>query len=141
MLLLFIIKVQFLVLTMPLIKVCTLNNCMIRPICPTCSARPVAVNRYVNEQVYYRKQCDPCLRIGKKLKPLPPAWAKAGYKKKDKCDVCGFKAKTARQMFVFHIDGNLKNTNWANLKTLCANCQIELVNRVSWKQAPIVPDF
>jgi hypothetical protein len=114
---------------------------MNRPICPKCNSRPVAINRYVGEQVYYRKHCDACLRIGKNLKPLPPAWARAGYKKKDKCEVCGFKAKTVKQLFVFHVDGNLKNTNWTNLKTICANCQIELINRVAWKPSPIVPDF
>jgi hypothetical protein len=114
---------------------------MNRPICPSCGARPVAINCYTKNKTYYRKQCDACLRIGKKLKPLPPAWAKAGYKKKEKCDVCGFKAKSARHLFVFHVDGNLKNTNWINLKTVCANCQIELVAKVSWKPAVIVPDF
>jgi hypothetical protein len=114
---------------------------MTRPICPTCNARPVAVNRHVGEKIYYRKQCDACLRIGIKLRPLPPAWAKTGYKKKERCEQCSFKAKSVNQLFVFHIDGNLKNTNWANLKTICANCQIELINRVAWKPAPIVPDF
>jgi hypothetical protein len=56
--------------------------------------------------------------------------------------MCNFKAKTFRQLFVYHVDGNLKNVNWLNLKTVCANCRIELDGtRVSWKPSPIVPDF
>jgi hypothetical protein len=85
-----------------------------------------------------------CIRKGKKLKSQPPAWVKTGYKKPACCEMCGFKAKhPTRQLFVFHIDGNLKNNNWHNLKTVCANCQIELaVNRLTaWKPAKIVPDF
>jgi hypothetical protein len=114
-----------------------------RPICPTCNARPVAINCHSDEKVYYRKQCDACLRIGKKLKAKPPAWAQSGYKKKDRCEMCNFKAKLpTKQLFVYHVDGNLKNTNSFNLKTICANCQCELAGgKMPWKPAPIVPDF
>ena len=56
--------------------------------------------------------------------------------------MCNFKAKSFRQLFVWHVDGNLKNVAWTNLKTVCANCQIELASlRVPWKPAPILPDF
>jgi hypothetical protein len=113
-----------------------------RPICPTCNTRPVAIN-YLKEGVtHYRKQCDSCLRKGKKLKPKPPAWAKAGYTKKSVCEKCNFKAKLSQQMFVFHIDGNLANVDWMNLKTVCNNCRTELLNsKTSWKQSPLTPDF
>lgn len=76
------------------------------------------------------------------MKPQPPAWSRSGYKKKDRCEMCNFKSKTPRQMFVYHVDGNLKNTNWPNLKTICANCKIELTgSRLPWRPAPLVPDF
>ena len=115
---------------------------MTRPLCPTCNARPVAVNCHHGDTTYYRRQCDACLRIGKKLKPKPPAWAQSGYKKKERCELCNFKAKHVKQLFVYHVDGNLKNTNAFNLKTVCANCTIELASaRMPWRQAPLVPDF
>jgi hypothetical protein len=114
-----------------------------RNLCPTCLANPVAINYIRDGVTHYRSKCSACIRKGKKLKPTPPLWAKSGYKKLERCEVCNFKAKyPTKQLFVFHVDGNLKNTNWHNLKTVCANCRIELDNnRVPWKQAAIVPDF
>jgi len=116
---------------------------MIRPICPVCSENYVAINYKRGGMLHYRTKCAACIRKGKKLKPQAPAWAKSGYKKAERCEVCNFKAKIpTKQLFVYHVDGNLKNNNWHNLKTICANCRIELaVSRVSWKPAPIVPDF
>lgn len=113
-----------------------------RPICPTCNSRPVAIN-YIKEGVtHYRKQCDSCLRKGKKLKPKAPAWVLSGYKKKTNCEKCGFVAKVPDQLRVFYLDGKLKNNNWANLRTICANCAIEVsASRLPWKPSPIVPDF
>jgi hypothetical protein len=113
-----------------------------RPICPTCNTRPVAVN-YIKEGVtHYRKQCDSCLRKGKKLKPKRPAWALSGYKKKPQCEKCGFSAKHPDQLQVFHLDGKLNNTNWTNLKTICANCAIEVSkSKLPWKTSTILPDF
>lgn len=113
-----------------------------RNLCPTCEDRLVAVNRHVGERVYYRKQCDTCLRKGKKLRPKPPAWAKAGYTKKLVCEKCNFKAKLPQQMFVFHIDGNLANVDRINLKSVCANCRTELMNsKTTWRPGAITPDF
>ena len=117
--------------------------CMLkRDLCPSCNENLVAVN-YIREGVtHYRNMCAACVRKGKKLKPQAPAWAKSGYKKKDRCEMCNFKSKTPKQMFVYHVDGNLKNNNWINLKTVCANCKIEVQgSRLPWKPAPLVPDF
>jgi hypothetical protein len=113
-----------------------------RDLCPICLEDLVAIN-YIRDGVrHYRNSCNSCIRKGKKLKAQQPAWVKTGYKKPDRCEVCNFKAKTPKQLFVYHLDGNLKNTNWINLKTICANCRIELLGkRVSWKPAPIEPDF
>jgi hypothetical protein len=115
-----------------------------RDLCPICTVNLVAINYIGEDSAYhYRNSCTSCIRKKRKLKPEAPSWAKAGYKKKDTCELCNFKAKTARQMFVYYVDGNLKNANWLNLKTVCANCQIELAatKKVAWKPAPIVPDF
>ena len=126
--------------TLPLITVW--GKYSMRNLCPTCENRLVAVNKHVGDRIYYRKQCDACLRKGKKLRPKPAAWAKAGYTKKLVCEKCSFKAKMEQQMFVFHLDGNLKNTDWLNLKTVCANCRTELLNsKTGWKQSPLTPDF
>jgi hypothetical protein len=43
---------------------------------------------------------------------------------------------------VFHIDGNLNNCKFNNLKTVCANCQRSLhLEGIRWKQGDLVPDF
>jgi hypothetical protein len=124
-------------------KIYQVNNCMTsRDLCPTCRERAVAIN-YIREGVtHYRKYCAACIRIGRKLKPEPPAWQKAGYKKKLTCEKCGFKAKLPEQLNVFYVDGNLKNNNHFNLKTVCLNCQPEVYkSRLAWKVAPLTPDF
>ena len=113
-----------------------------RDLCPVCHENLVAVN-YVRDGIrHYRNSCTSCIRKGRKLKPIPPAWQKSGYKKKERCEMCNFKAKTLKQLFVYYVDGNLRNNNWLNLKTVCANCRIEIAGtRLPWKAAPIVPDF
>jgi len=121
----------------------SLNKYMLkRDLCPVCSNNPVAVN-YIREGVtHYRNSCSSCIRKGRKLKPQRPNWILSGYKKKDRCEMCNFKAKTTKQLFVYHVDGNLKNTNGFNLKTICANCRIELSgSNLPWKASPITPDF
>lgn len=138
----FIVRWEFWVVRLPFGKVLAINSCM-RPLCPTCNERPVAVN-YVREDVtHYRKQCDSCLRKGRKLKPLPPKWVKSGYRKKPNCEVCGFTARIDKQLAVFHVDGNLKNVDRMNLKTVCLNCAQEVMSsrKVPWKPASVEPDF
>jgi len=113
-----------------------------RELCPSCHTNPVAVNYKRDGITHYRKLCSSCIRKGKKLKPNPPAWQRSGYKKTDRCEKCNFKFTLASQSIVFHVDGNLKNNNWTNLKTICLNCQQEVFkSRLGWKPATIVPDF
>jgi formate dehydrogenase maturation protein FdhE len=113
-----------------------------RELCPVCGNNPVAINYVKNHVTHYRASCSACLRKGKKLKPLPPPWAKSGYKKKPQCEKCGFKFRLTEQSNVFYVDGNLKNNNWVNLKTVCLNCQREVYkSQMGWKAGPIVPDF
>ena len=58
------------------------------------------------------------------------------------CEKCGFKAVSEKQMTVFYVDGDMKNNNWHNLKTVCANCAIAISTKdVEWKEDPIRPDF
>ena len=69
-------------------------------------------------------------------------WEKSGYKKKPTCDICGFKAVYHTQLTVFHIDGDLKNTQFSNLRTICLNC-VEVVKRkdVNWKRGDLQVDY
>jgi len=114
-----------------------------RPICPICNQRPAAVNYYKEGVVHYRKLCDRCSRKGKKYKPIPPAWVRSGYHRKDRCDRCGWRAKYPdKQIAVFYIDGNLKNNNHFNLRSVCLNCRVEIAqSKLPWKEAEIKPDF
>lgn len=98
---------------------------------------------YIRDGVrHYRNNCAACARKGRKLKNEPTAWQKSGYKKKPQCERCGFKIKFPEQSNVFYVDGNLRNNNWLNLKTVCLNCQQEVYKSLlSWKAGPIKPDF
>ena len=43
---------------------------------------------------------------------------------------------------VFYIDGNLKHNDWSNLRSVCANCRIELNSaKTTWRESPLTPDF
>ena len=113
-----------------------------RDLCPVCHNNPVSINYIRDDVTHYRNTCSACNRKKKKLKPVPPPWVKSGYKKKPQCERCGFKMKHSEQSNVFYVDGNLKNNNWLNLKTVCLNCQQEVYkSRLAWKAGPIVPDF
>lgn len=112
-----------------------------RPICKICSKKPVAVNYKRNSITYYRTRCDSCIRKGKKLPTPKPNWLLSGYKKKSQCEKCGFTSSLKEHFFVFHLDGNMNNTNNANLKTICANCQIEIAkSNLGWARGDLVPD-
>lgn len=115
-----------------------------RKICPVCNKSPVAIN-YKDKlgNTHYRSLCSPCIHGKKKIKTPVPLWYKTGYRKKANCEKCGFKAKYPEdQLRVFYLDGNLQNTSWSNLKTICLNCQQEIFKmRLPWKPATIVPDF
>jgi hypothetical protein len=113
-----------------------------RKLCPGCHGRPVAINYIRKSKVYYRSLCSHCLRKGKRLKNQPPLWFKSGYRKKDLCEHCKFKAKFPKeQLTVFHVDGDLKNVSWLNLKTVCLNCAVEISrSTLPWRRADLEPD-
>jgi hypothetical protein len=52
-----------------------------------------------------------------------------------------FNSLFTSQITVFHVDGNLENTNHTNLRSVCLNC-IEVIKRkeVNWKRGDLVVD-
>jgi len=113
-----------------------------RLLCTVCGKKPCAVNYKRRDKTYYRTRCDSCIRKNRGLLVPKPRWLEEGYKKKPHCEKCGFKAKYKEQLFVYHIDGNLNNAKQQNLKTVCANCQIEIAREgLGWRQGDLVPDF
>jgi hypothetical protein len=112
-----------------------------RPICQACNQRPCAVN-YIREDVtHYRSRCETCQRKNKGIKPREPRWKSAGYKKKPACDRCGFRARFASQLLVYHIDGDLNNATLKNLRTVCRNCVEEIARtEVTWRVGDLEPD-
>lgn len=113
-----------------------------RPVCKSCNKNPRAIN-YIKKGVkHYRSLCDECGKNKPKSKPKRYSWEKAGYKKKPACDICGFKSLYPTQMTVFHIDGNLKNNVFSNLRTICLNC-VEVVKRkeITWKRGDLQVDY
>ena len=110
-----------------------------RKLCKNCGQRPAAINYYKEGKTFYRSKCDHCARGYEKSRPL---WAIHGYKKKTACDKCGFTSKHPEQFNVFHVDGDLQNCRYTNLKTVCLNCQRILHKEgIKWKQGDLVPDF
>lgn len=110
-----------------------------RNLCKICIKRPVAVNYIKNGKTFYRTKCDHC---SKNRKDGYFSWMKVGYKKKNICEKCGYTSKHTEQFNVYFIDGNLNNVSYANLKTVCANCQ-RILHRLKlpWRQGDLTPDF
>jgi len=114
---------------------------MKRPICPACQQRVRAVNYHKDGVPHYRSRCEVCIKKNKKIKPPVPRWQTAGYKKKPTCDRCGFRARYSAQLQVFHVDGNLHNTDIRNLKTVCLNCAEEIKRSdLNWNRGDLEPD-
>jgi hypothetical protein len=114
----------------------------IRPLCVNCKSKPRAYAYKKGNKIYWRKLCDACNRKKSKKKIGGiTALQRSGYRKKSKCELCGFKAQTQLQLDVLFVDGNLRNTNNTNLKTVCANCQrLSSVKRLGWKIGDLVAD-
>ena len=113
-----------------------------RPICKTCNKNHCAINYKREGLTHYRSICDSCGNKKAKRKPKVFMWEKAGYKKKSTCDLCGFKSLYHTQLTVFHIDGNLTNVAFNNLRTICLNC-VEVVKKkeVTWKRGDLQVDY
>ena len=113
-----------------------------RPICIKCLQRHAGINYKRNGKTYYRKKCDTCIREAKAIKPAKPNWTKSGYKKKMVCDKCHFKARWGKQILVYYVDGDLKNTQLSNLKSICLNCSVAVEKQdMPWaKDLGLTPD-
>jgi len=110
-----------------------------RPLCK-CGLRPRAVNYKKGKKTYYRSLCETCMTYG--IGHGVPRWVTAGYKPKKSCEKCGFKSQHKEIFRVFHIDGNLNNCRFTNLKTLCSNCSLVLAKEgIKWKQGDLIADF
>lgn len=116
------------------------NKYVMRTKCPVCEVRLVAINYYRKGQVHYRTKCTPCIHTKKVPTKPVPGWLRSGYKKKEKCDRCAFKFKLNEQSEVYYVDGNIQNNHWANLKTVCLNCQQE-ISKTRWRPSDIKPDL
>ena len=114
----------------------------IRPTCTACNQRPAAINYTRDSVIHYRSRCSICISKKRKSKPPIPRWETAGYKKKTTCDRCGFRSKYSAQMLVYHVDGNLNNSNLRNLKTICLNCVVDIKRAdLPWRAGDLQPDF
>ena len=113
-----------------------------RPICKQCKAKPRAYAYQRQGKIYWRSLCDTCNRkkAGKKVGGVT-ALQRSGYKKRKKCELCGFKSQEGKQLDVLFVDGNMRNTSSNNLKTICANCQrLDTVRRLGWRVGDLVAD-
>ena len=113
-----------------------------RPLCTQCKAKPRAYGYRKGNKIYWRRMCDTCIRKKKKLRIGGiTALQRSGYHKKNKCELCGFKAQEPLQLDVFFVDGNKNNCAFHNLKTVCANCQrLASVKKLRWKMGDLVAD-
>ena len=95
-----------------------------RPLCEHCNtslAKPNGKSKHGFKK--WHKYCSTC--------------AKAAYdekfgfllNKKNKCEKCGFVPEDKCQLDIVYKDGNKKNKEKSNMRTLCANC-----NRVYQKK-------
>ena len=114
----------------------------VRPMCMECKAKPRAYAYKKKDRIYWRRLCDTCNRkkSQKRIGGITPL-QRSGYKKRRKCELCGFKAQDQSQLDVFFVDGNLRNVNETNLKTICANCQrLGGVRRLGWRVGDLIAD-
>ena len=115
---------------------------MTRPLCAVCERRPRAINYYKDGEPRYRTRCEACIKKGKKLPAPKPRWQQSGYKKKMRCDLCGFKARYSSQIVVHHVDGNLNHTALSNLRSICKNCgEVVIKQDLPWRRGDLEPDF
>lgn len=85
-----------------------------RELCERCNTNPKAINYKKDERTFYRRFCDAC--IIEKKKTVKPQWQQDSYKKKFKCESCGFVAKFPEQLEVVDYT--------KTYRTICLNCKV-----------------
>jgi hypothetical protein len=102
--------------------------------CSRCKINLRAINYKKNDRVYYRSQCDPCITLQSKEKT--PRWMQLGYKKKSKCEACGFIPKFKEQITVYEKTDRV-------FKSICLNCDavVKITNHLDIKKGDLEPDF
>lgn len=106
-----------------------------RPFCQYCNVSLAKPNgKSVNNFQKWHKYCSDCAKNNYNKK--------YGYllNKKDRCEDCNFIAQDKCQLDLVYRDGNKKNTNSENLKTLCANCS-RLHDKLNKKQKKSILDI
>jgi len=97
------------------------------PLCKKCSRYPCETNYYRKGKTYYRKLCKQCITKEKNNSKIEiQLLKKSGYKKKSRCDRCGFVSKIPEQISIYYVDGNRLNAALPNLRSYCLNCVVEL---------------
>lgn len=96
-----------------------------RPFCQHCKialAKSNGISKHGFKK--WHKYCSSCAKAAYN--------SKFGYllSKKNKCEKCGFSPEDKCQLDITYKDGNSKNKERSNMKTLCANC-----NRIHQKKA------
>ena len=85
-----------------------------RDLCERCNTNHKAINYKKDGRTFYRRFCDACIIEKKKI--IKPQWQQEGYKKKLKCESCGFVAKFSEQLNVVTLNHSYR--------TLCLNCKV-----------------
>ena len=112
-----------------------------RPLCQACNRNLAAVNGYHNSKIYYRSRCNACIRRDRRLPRQCTRWEQSGYRKKSACDRCGFKARHAAQLMVYHVNGDLNDCDVRNLRTVCLNCVVEVTRLdLPWRRGDLEED-
>lgn len=104
-----------------------------RPFCQYCKislSKPNGVSKHGFKQ--WHKYCSSCAKAA--YNPT------SGYllNKKNKCEKCGFIPEDKCQLDVIYKDGNKKNKDKSNLKTLCSNCSRLFRKKIRQKQKSIL---
>lgn len=88
-----------------------------RTLCKNCNlqlSKPNGISKHGFTK--WHKYCSSC------AKTLYDPKHSHRINKKTKCDVCRFEAKDKCQLDLIYLDGNAKNKDVKNLRTICANC-------------------
>ena len=87
-----------------------------RKLCAACKLQLVKPNgKSKHGFTKWHKYCSSCAKI------IYGAKSEKNIKNKT-CESCGFKAIDKCQLDLVYLDGNNKNNDKSNVKTLCANC-------------------